>query len=342
MIISDHPWPGFTPDLLSIVLVTAPQAKGSVLIHQKMFESRLFFVDRLLEMGAQITLCDPHRALVIGSGPRATLRAVTMSSPDIRAGVALLIAAMSAEGTSTIHNIEQIDRGYQRIAERLNAIGANIEAGGLIHRTSRRHAQYDPAPGPAPHLHRQGAEPWWCADRRHRAGDRDGGSPRRHPATFTAAAARSSWSISGRAGAGPCRRENPNVVNAWRKYKELFYKNGDGFEVFSVSLDRPGQLAAWTGAIAKDSLQWKFHVATMEGTGNPAAERYGVVSIPTNVLIDGDGVIIATNLRGEALYEALNSITETDAARIAAMRKAREEAAQPKPAAKASKKAKKG
>ena len=127
MVIADHPWPGFTPDLLSIVLVTAVQAKGSVLIHQKMFESRLFFVDRLLEMGAQITLCDPHRALVIGLDRERSLRAVTMSSPDIRAGVALLIAAMSAEGTSTIHNIEQIDRGYQRIAERLNAIGASIE-----------------------------------------------------------------------------------------------------------------------------------------------------------------------------------------------------------------------
>lgn len=127
MVITDHPWPGFTPDLLSIVLVTATQAKGSVLIHQKMFESRLFFVDRLLEMGAQITLCDPHRALVIGLDRERPLRAVTMSSPDIRAGVALLIAALSAEGTSTIHNIEQIDRGYQRIAERLNAIGAQIE-----------------------------------------------------------------------------------------------------------------------------------------------------------------------------------------------------------------------
>lgn len=126
-VITDHPWPGFTPDLLSIVLVTATQAKGSVLIHQKMFESRLFFVDRLLEMGAQITLCDPHRALVIGLDRERPLRAVTMSSPDIRAGVALLIAALSAEGTSTIHNIEQIDRGYQRIAERLNAIGAQIE-----------------------------------------------------------------------------------------------------------------------------------------------------------------------------------------------------------------------
>ena len=127
MVIADHPWPGFTPDLLSIVLVTATQAKGSVLIHQKMFESRLFFVDRLLEMGAQITLCDPHRALVIGLDRERPLRAITMSSPDIRAGVALLIAALSAEGTSTIHNIEQIDRGYQRIAERLNAIGASIQ-----------------------------------------------------------------------------------------------------------------------------------------------------------------------------------------------------------------------
>lgn len=124
--ISDHPWPGFTPDLLSIVLVVATQAKGSVLIHQKMFESRLFFVDKLIDMGAQIILCDPHRATVIGMDHRQPLRAIRMTSPDIRAGVSLLIAAMSAQGTSTIHNIEQIDRGYTRIDERLNAIGAEI------------------------------------------------------------------------------------------------------------------------------------------------------------------------------------------------------------------------
>jgi UDP-N-acetylglucosamine 1-carboxyvinyltransferase len=122
----DHPWPGFTPDLLSIVLVVAVQAKGSVLIHQKMFESRLFFVDKLLEMGAQIILCDPHRATVIGLGRKFKLRGITMTSPDIRAGVALLIAAMSAEGKSTIQNINQIDRGYQYIDERLNALGAEI------------------------------------------------------------------------------------------------------------------------------------------------------------------------------------------------------------------------
>jgi UDP-N-acetylglucosamine 1-carboxyvinyltransferase len=125
--IYDHPWPGFTPDLLSIVLVTAIQAKGSVLIHQKMFESRLFFVDKLIEMGAQIILCDPHRAVVIGLEREQKLRGITMSSPDIRAGVALLIAALSAEGKSTIQNIEQIDRGYQYIDERLNALGASIE-----------------------------------------------------------------------------------------------------------------------------------------------------------------------------------------------------------------------
>jgi UDP-N-acetylglucosamine 1-carboxyvinyltransferase len=124
--IYDHPWPGFTPDLLSIVLVTAIQAKGSVLIHQKMFESRLFFVDKLIDMGAQIILCDPHRAVVIGLERKQQLRGITMSSPDIRAGVALLIAAMSAEGTSRIQNIEQIDRGYQFIDRRLNAIGAQI------------------------------------------------------------------------------------------------------------------------------------------------------------------------------------------------------------------------
>jgi UDP-N-acetylglucosamine 1-carboxyvinyltransferase len=124
--IYDHPWPGFTPDLLSIVLVTAIQAKGSVLIHQKMFESRLFFVDKLIDMGAQIILCDPHRAVVIGLEREQKLRGITMSSPDIRAGVALLIAALSAEGKSVIQNIEQIDRGYQYIDERLNAIGADI------------------------------------------------------------------------------------------------------------------------------------------------------------------------------------------------------------------------
>ncbi|MBS4043550.1 MAG: UDP-N-acetylglucosamine 1-carboxyvinyltransferase [Chitinophagaceae bacterium] len=123
---SDHPWPGFTPDLLSIVLVVATQAKGSILIHQKMFESRLFFVDKLIDMGAQIILCDPHRATVIGLGRRNKLRGITMSSPDIRAGQALLIAALSAEGKSTIQNIEQIDRGYQFIDQRLNALGASI------------------------------------------------------------------------------------------------------------------------------------------------------------------------------------------------------------------------
>ncbi len=125
--ISDHPWPGFTPDLLSIVLVVATQARGSVLIHQKMFESRLFFVDKLLEMGAQIILCDPHRAAVIGLGRGHSLRGITMSSPDIRAGVALLIAALSAEGKSIIQNIEQIDRGYQNIDERLGKLGAQIK-----------------------------------------------------------------------------------------------------------------------------------------------------------------------------------------------------------------------
>jgi len=124
--IYDHPWPGFTPDLLSIVLVVASQAVGSVLIHQKMFESRLFFVDKLMDMGAQIILCDPHRATVIGLGRKHSLRGITMSSPDIRAGVALLIAALSAEGKSTIQNIEQIDRGYQHIDLRLQAIGAEI------------------------------------------------------------------------------------------------------------------------------------------------------------------------------------------------------------------------
>ena len=124
--IYDHPWPGFTPDLLSIVLVVATQARGSVLIHQKMFESRLFFVDKLIDMGAQIILCDPHRAAVIGLGREQNLRGITMSSPDIRAGVSLLIAALSAEGKSTIQNIEQIDRGYQQIDERLRALGADI------------------------------------------------------------------------------------------------------------------------------------------------------------------------------------------------------------------------
>ena len=124
--ISDHPWPGFTPDLLSIALVVATQARGSVLIHQKMFESRLFFVDKLMDMGAQIILCDPHRAAVVGLGRGHSLRGITMSSPDIRAGVALLIAALSAEGKSIIHNIEQIDRGYQQIDERLRKLGADI------------------------------------------------------------------------------------------------------------------------------------------------------------------------------------------------------------------------
>ncbi|WP_127131333.1 UDP-N-acetylglucosamine 1-carboxyvinyltransferase [Pseudoflavitalea rhizosphaerae] len=124
--IYDHPWPGFTPDLLSIVLVVATQARGSVLIHQKMFESRLFFVDKLIDMGAQIILCDPHRAAVIGLGREQQLRGITMSSPDIRAGVSLLIAALSAEGKSTIQNIEQIDRGYQHIDDRLRALGADI------------------------------------------------------------------------------------------------------------------------------------------------------------------------------------------------------------------------
>ncbi|HAW20844.1 MAG TPA: UDP-N-acetylglucosamine 1-carboxyvinyltransferase [Flavobacteriales bacterium] len=124
--IADAPWPGFTPDLLSIILVVATQAKGSVLIHQKMFESRLFFVDKLIDMGAQIILCDPHRATIIGLGRNSDLRGIQMTSPDIRAGVSLLIAAMSASGTSVIRNIEQIDRGYQNIDTRLNAIGANI------------------------------------------------------------------------------------------------------------------------------------------------------------------------------------------------------------------------
>lgn len=126
MTIADAPWPGLTPDLLSVILVTATQAKGSVLIHQKMFESRLFFVDKLIDMGAQIILCDPHRATVIGMDHAIRLRPTIMSSPDIRAGVALLIAAMSADGTSTIYNIEQIDRGYENIDLRLNQLGASI------------------------------------------------------------------------------------------------------------------------------------------------------------------------------------------------------------------------
>jgi UDP-N-acetylglucosamine 1-carboxyvinyltransferase len=126
MTIYDAPWPGFTPDLMSILLVMATQAKGSVLIHQKMFESRLFFVDKLIDMGAQIILCDPHRATVIGLNRRHQLRGIRMTSPDIRAGVALLIAALSAKGKSVIENIEQIDRGYERIDERLRNLGADI------------------------------------------------------------------------------------------------------------------------------------------------------------------------------------------------------------------------
>jgi len=125
--ISDAPWPGFTPDLISIVLVVATQAKGSVLVHQKMFESRLFFVDKLIDMGAKIILCDPHRATVIGHNFNSELKATTMVSPDIRAGISLLIAALSAKGTSIIHNIEQIDRGYENIDERLRRLGAKIE-----------------------------------------------------------------------------------------------------------------------------------------------------------------------------------------------------------------------
>ena len=126
MNISDAPWPGFTPDLLSIILVVATQARGSVLIHQKMFESRLFFTDKLIDMGAQIILCDPHRATVIGLDRKSSLKPTVMTSPDIRAGISLLIAALSADGVSTIHNIEQIDRGYENIEERLRAIGADI------------------------------------------------------------------------------------------------------------------------------------------------------------------------------------------------------------------------
>ena len=127
MTFADAPWPGLTPDLLSVLIVVATQARGSVLVHQKMFESRLFFVDKLIDMGAQIILCDPHRAVVVGHDRKVTLRAQRMSSPDIRAGIALLIAAMSANGTSTISNIEQIDRGYENIEARLNALGAKIE-----------------------------------------------------------------------------------------------------------------------------------------------------------------------------------------------------------------------
>ena len=127
MTLADAPWPGLTPDLLSVLIVVATQARGSVLFHQKMFESRLFFVDKLIDMGAQIILCDPHRAVVVGHDRKLTLRAQRMSSPDIRAGIALLIAAMSANGTSTISNIEQIDRGYENIEGRLRALGAHIE-----------------------------------------------------------------------------------------------------------------------------------------------------------------------------------------------------------------------
>ncbi|WP_439132834.1 UDP-N-acetylglucosamine 1-carboxyvinyltransferase [Polaribacter sp.] len=125
--VADAPWPGFTPDLLSIVLVIATQAKGTILIHQKMFESRLFFVDKLIDMGAKVILCDPHRATVIGQNFESSLKATTMTSPDIRAGISLLIAALSAKGTSIIHNIEQIDRGYENIEDRLKSIGAKIE-----------------------------------------------------------------------------------------------------------------------------------------------------------------------------------------------------------------------
>ena len=127
MTIADAPWPGLTPDLLSVFLVVATQARGAVLIHQKMFESRLFFVDKLIDMGAQIILCDPHRATVIGLDRQVPLRATKLTSPDIRAGVALLLAALAAEGTSSIYNIEQIDRGYEDIDIRLNALGAHIE-----------------------------------------------------------------------------------------------------------------------------------------------------------------------------------------------------------------------
>ena len=129
MTLADAPWPGLTPDLLSVLIVVATQARGSVLFHQKMFESRLFFVDKLIDMGAQIILCDPHRAVVVGHDRKITLRGGRMSRPDIRAGIALLIAAMSAEGTSRIDNIEQIDRGYEHIEARLNALGAKIIRG---------------------------------------------------------------------------------------------------------------------------------------------------------------------------------------------------------------------
>jgi UDP-N-acetylglucosamine 1-carboxyvinyltransferase len=125
--IADAPWPGLTPDLLSVLLVLATKAEGCVLIHQKMFESRLFFVDKLIDMGAQIILCDPHRATVIGMGDKFKLKGMTMTSPDIRAGISLLIAALGAEGESVIHNIEQIDRGYEQIDTRLNKLGANIK-----------------------------------------------------------------------------------------------------------------------------------------------------------------------------------------------------------------------
>jgi UDP-N-acetylglucosamine 1-carboxyvinyltransferase len=124
--IYDHPWPGFTPDLLSIILVVATQCEGQVLIHQKMFESRLFFVDKIIEMGAKIILCDPHRAVVTGLARQYNLRGLKMTSPDIRAGISLLIAALGADGHSTIYNIEQIDRGYENIEGRLNALGARI------------------------------------------------------------------------------------------------------------------------------------------------------------------------------------------------------------------------
>jgi len=130
MTISDAPWPGLTPDLLSVLLVVATQAEGSVLFHQKMFESRLFFVDKLIDMNAQIILCDPHRAVVIGHNQSKKLRAARMSSPDIRAGIALLIAALSADGTSEISNVAQIDRGYENIEGRLNALGAKIRRSG--------------------------------------------------------------------------------------------------------------------------------------------------------------------------------------------------------------------
>jgi UDP-N-acetylglucosamine 1-carboxyvinyltransferase len=126
MTLADAPWPGLTPDLLSVLLVVATQSRGTVLIHQKMFESRLFFVDKLIDMGAQIILCDPHRAVVVGHDRKIRLRAGRMTSPDIRAGIALLIAALSANGTSRIANIAQIDRGYENIENRLNALGANI------------------------------------------------------------------------------------------------------------------------------------------------------------------------------------------------------------------------